>query len=127
MSTLFELEFGSNLATLKLALLIIAMVAMVAMVFALELKLSKTLRGLVYFVPYLYGGRSNTKYRSPLRAFDNFNSKAKNLDAFSFAKNENSKASRSPLTQNRILTKENTVNPCLGLPWFISINAGSEI
>ena len=27
------------------------------MVFASELKLSKTLRGLVYLVPYLYGGR----------------------------------------------------------------------
>ena len=26
--------------------------------FALEFKLSKTLSGLVYFVPYLYGGRS---------------------------------------------------------------------
>ena len=30
----------------------------VAWVFALKLKLSKTLRGPVYFVPYLYGGRS---------------------------------------------------------------------
>ena len=45
------------------------------MVFALELKLSKTLRGLVYFVPYLFGGQSppnnyNTKYTSPLRDFD---------------------------------------------------------
>ena len=30
----------------------------VAWVFALELKLSKTLSGLVYSVPYLYGGRS---------------------------------------------------------------------
>ena len=29
-----------------------------AWVFALELKLSKTLSGLVYSVPYLYGGRS---------------------------------------------------------------------
>ena len=51
------------------------------MVFALKLKLSKTLRGLVYFVPYLYGGRSppyncNTKYTSPLRVFDNLNFKA---------------------------------------------------
>ena len=60
------------------------------MVFALKLKLSKTLRGLVYFVPYLYGGRSppyncNTKYTSPLRVFDNFNSKAKTLDAVKFA------------------------------------------
>ena len=55
------------------------------MVFALEVKLSKTLKGLVYFVPYLYGGRSppynyNTKYTSPPRVFDtpsihsNFNS-----------------------------------------------------
>ena len=46
---------------------------------------SKTLRGLAYFVPYLYGGRSppynhNTKYKSLPRTFDttsshsNFNS-----------------------------------------------------
>ena len=60
------------------------------MVFALELKLSKTLRGLVYFVPYLYGGRSppyncNTKYTSPLRVFDNFNSKAKTIATFNLA------------------------------------------
>ena len=61
------------------------------MVFALELKLSKTLRGLVYFVPYLYGGRSppynfNTKYTSPLRVFDNFNFKAKTIGTFNFSK-----------------------------------------
>ena len=60
------------------------------MVFALELKLAKTLRGLVYFVPYLYGGRSppynrNTKYTSPLRVFDNFNSKAKTVGTFNFS------------------------------------------
>ena len=59
------------------------------MVFALELKLSKTLRGLVYFVPYLYAGRSlpyncNTKYKSPLRVFDSFNSKAKTIATFNF-------------------------------------------
>ena len=84
--------------------------------FALELKLSKTLSGLVYFVPLLYEGRSppyncNTKYSSPLRVFDNFNSKAKTLDAVNFAKIKNSKlkASRSPLTQSRVLLKENTV------------------
>ena len=57
------------------------------MVLALKLKLSKTLRGLVYFVPYLHGGRSppyncNTKYTSPLRVFANFNSKAKNIATF---------------------------------------------
>ena len=44
----------------------------VAWVFALELKLSKTLSGLVYFVPYLHRGRSppyncHTKYTRPLR------------------------------------------------------------
>ena len=65
------------------------------MVFALKLKLSKTLRGLVYFVPYLYGGRSpsynyNTKYTSPLKVFDNFNSKAEKLATFNFAKIESS-------------------------------------
>ena len=43
--------------------------------FALELKLSKSLMGLVYFVRYLYGGRSptynyNTKYTSTPRVFD---------------------------------------------------------
>ena len=64
----------------------------VAWVFALELKLSKTLSGLVYFVPYLYGGPSppyicNTTYTSPLRVFDNFNSKAKILATFNFCKN----------------------------------------
>ena len=65
------------------------------MVFALELKLSKTLRGLVYFVPYLYGGRSppyncNTKYTSLLRVFDNFNSKVKTLATLNYAKIESS-------------------------------------
>ena len=60
------------------------------MVFALKLKLSKTLRGLVYFVLYLYGGRSppyncNTKYTS-LRVFDNFNFKAKTIGTFNFSK-----------------------------------------
>ena len=64
------------------------------MIFALKLKLSKTLRGLVYFVPYLYGGRSppyncNTKYTSPLSVFDNFNFKAKSIGmlTFNFSKN----------------------------------------
>ena len=66
------------------------------MFFALELRLSKTLRGLVYFVPYIYAGRSppyncNTKYTSPLRAFDNFNSKAKTLATFHFAKVKSAK------------------------------------
>ena len=61
------------------------------MVFALELKLSKTLRGLVYFVPYFYRGRSphyncNTKHTSPLRVFDNFNSNAKTIATFNFSK-----------------------------------------
>ena len=60
---------GRSLATFNLALLIIEK-SKVAMVFALELKLSKTLRGLVYFVlqssgwlrpPYKYG----TKYKAP--------------------------------------------------------------
>ena len=71
----------------------------------------------MHFVPYSYGGRSprynyNTKYTSPLRVFDNFNSKAKTLDVFNFAKIKNSqllKASRPPLTQSRVLPKENTV------------------
>ena len=54
------------------------------MVFALELKLSKTLRGLKYFVLSLHRGRSppyncKAKYTSPLRVFDNFNSKAKTI------------------------------------------------
>ena len=54
----------------------------VALVFALELKLSKTLSGLVYFVLQLSGGlcppyKYSTKYTNPLRVFDNFNSKAK--------------------------------------------------
>ena len=40
---------GKNLATFNLALLILQKLE-IAMVFALELKLSKTLRGLVYFV-----------------------------------------------------------------------------
>ena len=45
------------------------------MVLALELKLQKSSEGLVYFVPYLYGGRSppynyNTKYTSLPRVFD---------------------------------------------------------
>ena len=64
----------------------------------------------------MYGGPSppyecNTKYTSPLRVFDNFNSKAKTLDAVNFAKMKNSKlkASRSPLTQNRVLLKKKTV------------------
>ena len=57
------------------------------MVFALELKLSKTMRGLVCFVPYLQWGAKpphtcNTKYTSPLRVFGNFNAKAKTLDTF---------------------------------------------
>ena len=63
------------------------------MVFTLELKLSRTLRGLVYFVPYLCGGRSppyncNTKCTTvaPLRVFDNFNSKAKTIATFYFSK-----------------------------------------
>ena len=64
------------------------------MVFALELKLSKTLRGLMYFVPYLYRGRSpsyncNTESTSPLRVFDNFNPKAKTLDTFQFVQKLN--------------------------------------
>ena len=66
------------------------------MVFALELKLSKTLRGLVYFVPCLYGGRGppynyNTKYATPLRVFDKFNSKAKTLATFNFRKIKSAK------------------------------------
>ena len=97
------------------------------MVFALELKWSKTLGGLVYFVPYLYGGRSNTKYTSPLRVFDNFNSKAKTVDAVNFAKIKNSKltASRSPLTQNRVLLKENTVR--IWTFAYLSMNAVMDI
>ena len=54
------------------------------MFFALELKLSKTLSGLVYFVLHFFnrGGlrpsyKHGTTYTSPLRVFDNFNSKAK--------------------------------------------------
>ena len=54
-----------------------------------------------------------TKVQHPQapRVFDNFNSKAKTLDALNVAKFENSKlkASRSPLTQSRVLLKENTV------------------
>ena len=63
------------------------------MVFALELKLSKTLRGLVYFVPYLHGGRSppisaiqNTQ--APLRVFDDFHFKAKTIGTFNFSTNQ---------------------------------------
>ena len=48
---------GRNLAIFNQSLLIFEKLK-VAMVFALKLKLSKPLRGLVYFVPYLYGGRS---------------------------------------------------------------------
>ena len=48
---------GRNLATLNLALLIFEKLK-VPIVFPLELKLSKTLRGLVYFVLYLYGGEA---------------------------------------------------------------------
>ena len=46
---------------------------------------------------------------------DNFNSKAKTLDAFNFAKTKNSKlkASRPPLTQSRVLLKENSSKRCL--------------
>ena len=64
---------------------------------------------------FRYGGgasyKYDAKYTSPLRVFDNFNSKAKTLDAVNFAKIKNSKlkASRSPLTQNRVLLKENAV------------------
>ena len=71
------------------------------MVFALELKLSKTLSGLVYFVLQLLGGlrppyKYGTKYTSTLRVFDNFDSKAKNISTLNFCKIENvkSKAAR---------------------------------
>ena len=55
------------------------------MVFALELRLSKTLKGLVYFVLYLYRWAKiphncNSKFTSLLRVCDKFNSKAKTLD-----------------------------------------------
>ena len=61
------------------------------MVFALESKLSKTLRGLVCFVLQLSGGlrplyKYGKKYTSPLRVFDNFNSKAKTIGTFNFSK-----------------------------------------
>ena len=76
-----QLLIGRNLATFNLALLILQKLN-VMLVFALELKLSKTLRELVYFVLQLQGGlrppyKYGTKYTSPLRIFDNFNSKAK--------------------------------------------------
>ena len=62
------------------------------MVFALKLKLSKPLTGLVYFVLQLYGGlppsyKYGKKYRSSLRVFDNFNFKAKTIGTFNFSKN----------------------------------------
>ena len=62
-----------TLATFNLARLILDKLR-VAMVFALELKLSKTLRGLVYFVLQLQWGlrplyKYGTKYTSPLRFF----------------------------------------------------------
>ena len=61
------------------------------MVFALKLKLSKTLRGLVYFVLQLLGGlrppyKYGTEYTSPLRVSDNFNFKAKTIGTFNFSK-----------------------------------------
>ena len=62
----------------------------------MELKLSITLSGLVYFVPCSYGERSppyncNTKYTSPVKVVDNFNSKAKTLAIFSFVKIKSAK------------------------------------
>ena len=83
-------SLGRNLDTFGLALLLFETLK-VASVFALEMKLSKTLSGLVYFVPYLYGGRSppyncNTKYISPLRVFDIFNAKAKTQATLKFSK-----------------------------------------
>ena len=68
------------------------------MVFALELKLSKTLRGLVYFVLQLQGvlrpplrNKYGTKCTSPLRVSDNFNSKAKAIATFGVCKIQNAK------------------------------------
>ena len=66
------------------------------MVFALKLKLSKTLRGLVYFVLQLQGGlrppyKYGTKYTSPLGVFDNFNSIAKTIATFNFCKIKSAK------------------------------------
>ena len=55
---------GRNLDAINLAILIMQK-SKVAMVFASELKLSKTLSGLVYFVPYLYGGEAPPYNCSP--------------------------------------------------------------
>ena len=87
---------GRNLDNFDLALLSLQKLN-VAMVFALELKLSKTLRGLVYFVLQLWGGlrppyKYGTKYTSPLRVFDNFNSKAKTKATFDFSNIKNAKS-----------------------------------
>ena len=86
-------NLGRNLATFNLAFSILQKLQ-VAMVFALELKLSKTLRGLVYFVLQLQGGlrppyKYGTKYTSPLRVFDNFNFKAKTIGTFNFSRIKN--------------------------------------
>ena len=94
------------------------------MVFALGLKLSKTLRGLVYFVPYLHRGRSppyncNTKYTSPLRVFVNFNSKAKTIATFNFSKIESAKlkVARFLPTERKKNNKINKkIQQCSGQP-----------
>ena len=60
------------------------------------MKLSKTLRGLVYFVLQLWGGvwppyKHSTEYTSPLRVFDNFKSKAKTIAKVNFCKIKSAK------------------------------------
>ena len=76
------------------------------MVFALELKLSKTLRWLVYFDCSYRGGfapristRQNTQ--APLRVDDHFNSEAKTIATINFCKMKSAK-----LKVARFLPKE---------------------
>ena len=77
---------------------------------------SKTLGGLMYFVPYLYGGRSppynyNTKYTSLPRVFDTPSSHS------NFNSNSNSNSNSNP-NLNSKFTTFNEIYPTCHLPYL---------
>ena len=95
--------------------------------FCFGIEVVKNSEGLVYFASYLYGGEAPpiTKVQNtqaPLRVFDNFNSKAKTLDALNFAKFKDSK-----LKASIVFALELKLSKTLrGLVYFASYLYGGE-
>ena len=82
---------GGNLATFNLALLILQKIIS-TYGFCFGIEVVKNSEGACVFCTVLIRGAKppyncNTKYTSPLRVFDNFNSKAKTIGTFNFSKN----------------------------------------